>query len=248
MSMARCRARSDRTCTRSSRSRPRSRRPDHSHAPELILRPPAAKTMWTGRPRRAGGGKDHDRPLGGEEDDERDDELAPFEPPAEQDPRAEDEPRVDRRRPRPSRGATRTEGQPWRPAATQRWAPGGAGACPGASATAAGIGKAPGRSPGAAWAYRSWPASAPPASWRPASAPRPLSSPSSSSCGALYNSDGNVVNESHAERGDGRAGRPCAVGGASAQTLDAASQQALGETLRLLREPALRDAAIATNP
>jgi len=129
------------------------------------------------------------------------------------------------RRPRPSRGATRTEGQPWRPAATQRWAPGGAGACPGASATAAGIGKAPGRSPGAAWAYRSWPASAPPASWLPASAPRTLSSPSSSSCGALYNSDGNVVNETHAEchaeRGDGRAGRPCAVGGASAQTLAA---------------------------
>jgi len=67
------------------------------HPSMLILRPTAAKTMRIGRPRRAGGGKDHDCPLGGEEDDERDDELAPFEPPAEQDPRAEDEPRVDRR-------------------------------------------------------------------------------------------------------------------------------------------------------
>ena len=67
------------------------------HPSMLFLRPTAAKTMRIGRPRRAGGGKDHDRPLGGEEDDERDDELAPFEPPAEQDPRAEDEPRVDRR-------------------------------------------------------------------------------------------------------------------------------------------------------
>src|SRR5712692_9095924 len=133
---------------------------------------------------------------------------------------SEDEPRVDRREGRDRlaerRGLKDNRGAQQQPSAGP---PGGAGACPGASATAAGIGKASGRSPGAAWAYRSWPASAPPASWRPASAPRTLSSPSSSSCGALYNSDGNVVNESHAERGDGRAGRPCAVGGPSAQPL-----------------------------
>ena len=35
---------------------------------------------------------------------------------------------------------------------------------------------------------------------------------------------------------------------AGAQTLDAASQQALTETLKLLRDPALRDAAIAGSP
>src|SRR3989454_8082005 len=103
------------------------------------------------------------------------------------------------RRPRPSHGATRTVESPWRPSAAQRRAPGGAGPCPDASATAAGIGRAPSHSPGAAWACRSRPAFAPPVSWRSASAPPTSSSPSSSSCGALYNSHGNVVN-GHGDR------------------------------------------------
>src|SRR5262245_9833690 len=89
----------------------------------------------------------------------------------------------------------RTAARPWRPAAAPRLAPGGAELYPEASATAAGIGRAPSRLPAKAWASRTRPISAPRVSCRRSSSAPTISPISSSSCGALYNSGGNVVNE-----------------------------------------------------